>query len=213
MVHDLAPVQPGRGSRQPVGKQRKRSWARDAWADHSGPDCLCRAATLPYPSVRARSHLASSAGKSLADSLSLPASSARREVLTDIAFFGMQVPILFGRFYPRRSWEKRKLELSRPLMRRLIDWSFGNKRTRFEMPSRPMSDTPKKGANAEKINVETQNDSHIDVPDDKDYFLGLAREWRWLMREMIAVFVFIACVVAALTVAAYSQLRHRFASV
>uniref|UniRef100_V5E3X5 ER-bound oxygenase mpaB/mpaB'/Rubber oxygenase catalytic domain-containing protein n=2 Tax=Kalmanozyma brasiliensis (strain GHG001) TaxID=1365824 RepID=V5E3X5_KALBG len=142
-------------------------------------------------------------GKSLADSLSLPASSPRREVLTDIAFLGMQVPILFGTFYPRRKWEKRKLELSRPLMRRLIDWSFGNKRTRFEMPSHPAAAASTNTADADRGNVETRSDSHIDVPENKEYVLQLAKEWRWLMREMIAVLVLMACVVVGLIAGVY----------
>lgn len=125
-------------------------------------------------------------GKSMADFLALPASSARREVLTDLAFVGMQVPILFGRFYPRKSWEKRKLELVRPLLRRLVVYSLGNKRTRFEMPSSLLAESQKKPI-VETVNIETQSHAHIDVAEDKEHNLRLAREWRWLMREMLAV--------------------------
>ncbi len=104
-------------------------------------------------------------GKSLADSLALPASSATREVLTDIAFLGMRIPILFGAIYPRASWEKRRLTLARPLLRRLIVFSFNNKRTKFEMPSSHTAATPEgKEKDSERINVETRSTSHQEVP-------------------------------------------------
>ncbi|SJX63626.1 uncharacterized protein SRS1_14378 [Sporisorium reilianum f. sp. reilianum] len=147
-------------------------------------------------------------GKSLADSLSLPASSAKREVLSDIAFLGMQVPILFGYLYPRQSWEKRRLELARPLLRRLIVFSFGNKRTKFEMPtsSSEQGHKPQGEREEEKGNVETQSSDHVDVPENKQHILRLAREWRWLMREMIGVLVLAAFAPVALSVSAYFYL-------
>ncbi|TKY85313.1 hypothetical protein EX895_005475 [Sporisorium graminicola] len=148
-------------------------------------------------------------GKSLADSLALPASSARREVLSDIAFLGMQVPILFGRFYPRRRWERRRLELARPLLRRLIVFSFGNKRTRFEMPSSSKEQSHKAQGEGERerVNVETQSSEHLTVPEDKKHMMRLAREWRWLMREMVAVLVLLASTPIAFSVYAYLTLR------
>ena len=143
-------------------------------------------------------------GKSLADSLALPASSARREARTDIAFLGMQIPILFGSIYPRSAWEKRKLELSRPLLRRLVVFSFGNKRTKFEMPSHATAES--KAHDGEKANVETRSSSHIDVAENKEENMQLVRQWHWLMREMIAVFVLTALSVVAVAAAGYLYL-------
>lgn len=142
-------------------------------------------------------------GKSLADALALPAPSAKREVLTDIAFLGMYIPIWFGSIYPRLTWEGRKLELSRPLLRRLIVFSFGNKRTKFEMPSHDFKSTSEtKARNGDKVNVETQSSSHLDVPEDKEHIMSLARQWRWLMREMLAILALAGlCVVAVLAAA------------
>ncbi|SPO26861.1 uncharacterized protein UTRI_04175_B [Ustilago trichophora] len=147
-------------------------------------------------------------GKSLADSLALPASSAKREVLTDIAFLGMQIPILFGAIYPRSGWEKRKLELARPLLRRLIVFSFGNKRTKFEMPSHSPSLANSEARNGERVNVETQSNSHIEVPEDKEQNIQLVRQWRWLMREMFAIFFLIGSIAVALIAAAYAYVPH-----
>lgn len=143
-------------------------------------------------------------GKSLADALALPAPSAKREVLTDIAFLGMCIPIRFGSIYPRLRWERRKLELSRPLLRRLIVFSFGNKRTKFEMPSHASKSSAETiSLQGEKVNVETQSSSHLDVPEDKEHNMYLVRQWQWLMREMVAVVALSASSVAAIVVSAY----------
>ncbi|SNX84835.1 uncharacterized protein MEPE_03544 [Melanopsichium pennsylvanicum] len=149
-------------------------------------------------------------GKSLADSLALPASSARREVLTDIAFLGMQVPILFGTFYPRTSWEKRKLELARPLLRRLIVFSFGNKRTKFEMPSPSSATSNTEAINGGKVNVETQSNAHVDVPEDKESNIKLVRQWQRLMREMMVVLFLTATLGAGAVAATYLYLLRVF---
>lgn len=146
-------------------------------------------------------------GKSLADSLSLPASSAKREVLTDIAFLGMRVPVLFGALYPRSAWERRRLELARPLLRRLIVFSFGNKRTKFEMPAHSGSKAASEARDGERVNVETQSNEHEEVPEDKEHNLYLARQWRWLMREMIAVLVVIAATLVGILATAYVYFR------
>lgn len=141
-------------------------------------------------------------GKSLADSLALPASSAKREVLTDIAFLGMRIPILFGSYYPRASWEKKKLELTRPLLRRLVVFSFGNKRTKFEMPDHSRE---KKGE--EGVHVETRSDNYEQVPEDRERNLRLARQWHWLMREMLAVLFLLASSSVGVIILAY--VHHR----
>ena len=148
-------------------------------------------------------------GRSLADSLCLPASSVRREVLSDIALMGMQVPIVFGRIYPRACWEKRRVELTRPLLRRLIVWSFGNKRTKFEMPS-ARDQTHQRQYDGETANVETRSQAYLDVPEDKEKMIELAREWRWLMREMVVVLVGTGFVAVTLGTGAYMHLRHGF---
>lgn len=150
-------------------------------------------------------------GQSLADSLALPASSATREVLTDIGFMGMRIPILFGSMYPRRSWERRKLQLARPLLRRLIVFSFGNKRTKFELPAQPPTTATagNKADDAERVNVETKSDSHLDVPEDRELNQALAREWRWLMREMFGVLFVVASLAIGLSTAAYVYLAPR----
>ncbi|SPO26586.1 uncharacterized protein UTRI_04175 [Ustilago trichophora] len=150
-------------------------------------------------------------GKSLADSLALPASSAKREILTDIAFLGMRIPILFGAVYPRSGWEKRKLELARPLLRRLIVFSFGNKRTKFEMPSHSSSQADSEAPNGERVNVETQSNSHVEVPEDKEQNIQLVRQWRWLMREMFAIFILIGSIAVALIAAACTYVPHHLA--
>ncbi|CDR88604.1 uncharacterized protein SPSC_04431 [Sporisorium scitamineum] len=138
-------------------------------------------------------------GKSLADSLALPASCARREVLSDTALLGMQVPILFGYFYPRQRREKRRLELARPLSPR-------NKRTRFEMPSSEQVHKVQGEDKREKVNVETQSSAHVDVPENKEHIMRLAREWRWLMREMVAVPVMAVLAPVALSLYVYLNL-------
>ncbi|KAJ9477871.1 DUF2236 domain-containing protein [Pseudozyma hubeiensis] len=143
-------------------------------------------------------------GKSMADSLALPASSPSREVLTDILFAGMKLAILFGHLYPRKSWEERKLQLARPLLRRLIVFSFGNKRTKFEMPT-PASSASAETGSADKDNIETQSHAHSEVPEDKQLITQLAREWRWLMREMYAVLFLVALL--GLVPVAYLSLR------
>ncbi|ETS59903.1 hypothetical protein PaG_05873 [Moesziomyces aphidis] len=152
-------------------------------------------------------------GKSLADALALPASSAKREVLTDIAFLGMRVPIAFGSIYPRRSWERRRLQLARPLLRRLIVFSFGDKRTKFEMPLHQGAAAAEAAAAAEsrptegeRVNVQTQSRNHQEVPVDKEANLQLVRQWRRLMREMIAVMAASALLVVAGAAAACYRL-------
>ncbi len=145
-------------------------------------------------------------GKSLADALALPASSAKREVLTDIAFLGMRVPIVFGSIYPRWSWERRRLQLARPLLRRLIVFSFGDKRTKFEMPPHQgaaAAAEESKPTEGERVNVQTQSRNHQEVPVDKEANLQLVRQWRWLMREMIAVMAASALLVAGAAAACY----------
>ncbi|GAC99180.1 hypothetical protein PHSY_006780 [Pseudozyma hubeiensis SY62] len=151
-------------------------------------------------------------GKSMADSLALPASSPSREVLTDVLFAGMKMTILFGHLYPRKSWEERKLQLARPLLRRLIVFSFGNKRTKFEMPV-PTTSASAETQSTDKGNIETQSHAHPDVPEDKQLITQLAREWRRLMREMYAVLFLVALL--SLTPAVYLSLRlfgHYFSS-
>ncbi|EPQ25867.1 uncharacterized protein PFL1_06541 [Pseudozyma flocculosa PF-1] len=137
-------------------------------------------------------------GPSLSDSLGIPPTDALRTLITDVAFLGMRIPIWFGRFY-RAEWERQRLVLARPLLRRLIVWSMGNKRSRFEMPprgARPSSDQPQQDKPKEQQeqdspppNVATHGGGLQDVPEDSEDNLRLVRRWRWLMREMIAVCV------------------------
>ncbi|KAJ1026241.1 hypothetical protein NDA18_003898 [Ustilago nuda] len=55
----------------------------------------------------------------------------------------------------------------------------------------------------ENVNVETQLSSHLDVPEDKEHNMYLVRQWKWLMREMVAVVALSASSVAAIVVSAY----------
>ena len=115
-------------------------------------------------------------GPSLSDSLGIPKTSAWRTFLTDVAFFGMHFPIWFGGWY-RSGWEAKRQSLARPLLRRLMTWSAGDTRPRFEMPSQTnVGDT-----------VNTESDKDIPVVVDTEANLALVRQWRWLMREMMAV--------------------------
>ncbi|KAN0059853.1 hypothetical protein ACQY0O_008427 [Thecaphora frezii] len=140
-------------------------------------------------------------GPQLSDSLGIPATDPVRTLITDIAFLGIRIPVWFGQIY-RRGWERRRRELARPLLRRLIVWSLGNRRTRFEMPA-PKSDKEKDAEAGAKVG--TQSDKLLDVAEDKAEDARLVRQWSWLMREMVTV-----CILAALvacTMVVYSAIR------
>lgn len=108
-------------------------------------------------------------GGTLSRALGLPKPTLSARLKVTTTYLGMWFTTTFGRFYPRRRWEANRLQISRALLRRLIVWNLGMKRSLYQGH-----------ASGEAGMVEIVRDEAAAMKD--------VRAYQWLMREMIAVF-------------------------
>lgn len=124
-----------------------------------------------YTSFPLHCALASSLiGAELSDALGLPQPSLAIKVKVAVTYIGMWFTTFFGTYYPRRGWEQTRLRLSKLLLRRLMVWNLGMKRSSF------------RGHAAGDAGM-------TDVPRDDEQAKKEVREYQWMMREMVAVYV------------------------
>jgi hypothetical protein len=70
-------------------------------------------------------------GPELAVSVGLPPPSLRNRWRVRRKFWEMRLPIVFGRLYPRRAWEAKRLEIIRRAVPRMMIRLLGNRRSTF----------------------------------------------------------------------------------
>lgn len=109
-------------------------------------------------------------GQSLSDALGLPKPSLLVRFKVWTTYLGMWFTTTFGALYPRTNWERERLRVSRTLLRRLIEWNLGMKRSLFQ------------GHASGDIGL-------VDIADDGGKALRDVKVYHGLMREMIAVYV------------------------
>lgn len=118
-------------------------------------------------------------GKSLSTALRLPPSSPGMKLRVALTYAGMYLTTSFSKWYlpstRGKVWEETRDRSSRKLLRRLIVWNLGMRRSRFHGGSEGV-------------------EGMEDVPKDEKAAMADVREYQWMIREMIAVHVLAGCV-------------------
>jgi hypothetical protein len=70
-------------------------------------------------------------GDELADALNIPRSSPAQLALMQLSFFAIIMPEYFGMYYPRKNWERQRMQLSQDLLGRLVRTGLKGRRSMF----------------------------------------------------------------------------------
>ncbi|CAE7213155.1 unnamed protein product [Rhizoctonia solani] len=113
-------------------------------------------------------------GDRLADHLRIPQTPSLEYYRLHTKLFFTKLPYLFGKLYPLRNWESRRVRISREGLSRVVRWQMGMRRTAF----RPRQEDGEIAPGVEQ--------SEAVVP---NMVLGQAfmREYNLLIREMLGV--------------------------
>ncbi|EKM56380.1 uncharacterized protein PHACADRAFT_92488 [Phanerochaete carnosa HHB-10118-sp] len=125
-------------------------------------------------------------GDALADYLGLPRTPLHIYVKLRWSLLVQSVPVLFGRWYPRRGWAEKRREVMREGLSRSVRWSLGMRRATF----RPRTDVRVPAeAGSEDIGGELADGVREIEAVQPDFAGGrvLLRKWREVVYEMVAV--------------------------
>lgn len=127
-------------------------------------------------------------GDALADHLGLPHTPLSLRLKLHWSLFVQRIPVLFGRWYPRRRWAEKRREVMREGLPRSVRWGLGMRRTTFR-PRTDVRPPTLDGAGGMGGEIpEGVQEAEAVVPD----FVGgkvLARKWKEVIGEMVAVCV------------------------
>lgn len=70
-------------------------------------------------------------GDELATALNIPQSSFIQLALMDLSFYAIIYPEYFGMYYPRKNWERQRMQLSQDLLGRLVRNGLKGRRSMF----------------------------------------------------------------------------------
>lgn len=113
-------------------------------------------------------------GTQLSDALGLPRPSFRSKAQVYITYAGMFITIAFGQFW-RQTWDKKRILASKKLLRRLVVWNLGNKRSLFV--------------------GEGVADGMVEFDRDQEAAMRDVRLYQVMIREMVGVCGFVAVAV------------------
>jgi hypothetical protein len=125
-------------------------------------------------------------GDSLSDALNIPQTTTTQRILLQFYLLGVIYPEYFGMLYPRRGWERTRIELTQDLLGRLVRFSLDGRRSMF----RPHVLEGQEGRTAKQ-----EADLPDGVVEEEKVGVGLdpvggrkvVARWRWMVLEMVAV--------------------------
>ncbi len=125
-------------------------------------------------------------GDALSDALNIPETTTAQRILLQFYLLGVVYPEYFGMIYPRRGWERTRMELTQDLLGRLVRFSLEGRRSMFRphvledkegMTAKQEADLPDVVAAEEKVGV------GLDPVGGRK----VVARWRWMLLEMVVV--------------------------
>lgn len=135
-------------------------------------------------------------GPTLAQALQLPPTPLLVRLKVSTTYLGIYLTTLFGRWYTigDSGWEKTRLSSTRRLLRRLIVWNLGMRRSQFQGSTKvaapPLTDAQVRAGGKDSTTEKAEEDpGMIRIERNEPEAMKDVREYQWMIREMVAVYV------------------------
>jgi hypothetical protein len=123
-------------------------------------------------------------GDELATALNIPQSSPIQLTLMQLSFYAIIYPEYFGMYYPRRNWERTRMQLSQDLLGRMVRSGLKGRRSMF----RPHRLVAGQGAKQEgELPDDVKQAEAVGLKLDPSGAYSAVKKYRALMIEMVLV--------------------------